>query len=108
MAEFNYAHLTEQQHARSRANAAIQEHILAGTLTPERLQEIRNRYFEEVDGLDVPARIHDAMEMTVMLLGDCTDEEITVYLATGKMPERDVREQRLKELEEEVARGRSE
>ena len=32
---FNYAHLTEQSHARSRANAAIEEHIRAGTLTPE-------------------------------------------------------------------------
>lgn len=104
-ARFNYGHLTEQQHARNRVSKAIQQHIEAGTLTPEELLEIRRRYFEEVDGLDVPARIHDSVDLTVQLLGDCTEEDIRVYLATGTMPEREERHRRLAEMREEAARA---
>jgi len=105
---FNYAHLTEQSHARSRANAAIEEHIRAGTLTPEGLREIRDRYFEEVKDLDVPARVHDSMDLIVVLLGDCTDEDIRVYLAMGEMPERAVRKARLTEMKAALERQRQE
>ena len=56
----------------------------------------------------MPPRVLDAMDISVQLLGDCTEEEITRYLAIGTMPEKAERDKRMAELEEEYARGREE
>lgn len=107
MAEFNYEHITELGHARNRMNAEIQRHIEAGTLTPEIVGELRSRYYAEVRDLDVPAHTKDAVEITVHLLGDCTEEDIRVYLALGNMPEAEEQERRLREAREKIY-GRTE
>lgn len=100
--QVNYAHITEASHAQNRVHAKIQQAIQDGTLTPELLAEIRDTYWDEVRHLDVPAHGLDSVDITVSALGNCTEEDIKVWLALSHMPEHDEMERRVTEAKKEL------
>lgn len=100
MPRLNMEHLTEMTHAMNRVHREIQGHIKAGTLNPDVLTELRRKYWETVGPLDLPPHVKNGVEITFNVLGDCTEEDIRVFVAIVGMPEVEELDRRIKEAQE--------